>query len=515
MKFLGQSNIRLSFLVGVVMKKYILTLDEGTTSARAIIFDSSGNTVSIAQNEFTQIYPRPGFVEHDPIEILSAQLSAVTESIVKAGISVSDIGAVGITNQRETTVVWDKITGEPIYNAIVWQCRRTADICEDLKSKGLEDYVSKTCGLKIDAYFSATKIKWILDNVEGAREKANSGRLLFGTIDTWLMWKLSGGKIFATDSTNASRTMLFNIHSMRWDKKMLEVLDIPYSMLPEVKPSGTNFGNIDIMGTPIPVCGVAGDQQAALFGQKCFSAGDIKNTYGTGCFLLMNTGNTAVESRNGLVTTVAATLEGEAPQYALEGSVFIGGAVVQWLRDELKFIETAAESEQCALSVPDSAGVYVVPAFAGLGAPYWDMYSRGTVCGLTRGAGRNHIIRAALESIAYQTNALISAMKRDANVAISSLKADGGAAANTFLMQFQADISNIQVIKPNNAEATALGVFLLAGLICGIFKDRADIKSINCNAKIYKPQIDDAKRTSLLVGWDRAIKSTVTFSKEN
>ncbi len=496
------------------MKKYILTLDEGTTSARAIIFDRAGNTVSVAQNEFTQIYPQPGLVEHDPIEILSAQLSAVTESIVKAGINAADIGAVGITNQRETTIVWDKLTGEPIYNAIVWQCRRTADICEELKRQGLEEYVLETCGLKIDAYFSATKIKWILDNVEGAREKANAGRLLFGTVDTWLMWKLSGGKIFATDSTNASRTMLFDIHNMCWDKRMLQILDIPYSMLPEVRPSGSNFGDIDIMGVPISVCGVAGDQQAALFGQKCFCAGDIKNTYGTGCFLLMNTGNTAVKSRNGLVTTVAATLEGEAAQYALEGSVFIGGAVVQWLRDELKFIESAAESEQCALSVSDSAGVYVVPAFAGLGAPYWDMYSRGTICGLTRGAGRNHIIRAALESIAYQTNDLISAMKRDADIEITSLKADGGAAANAFLMQFQSDISDAIVIKPDNAEATALGVFLLAGLTCKMFESRDDITAINCSALTYKPNISCKQRTALLSGWDKAIKSTIAFSKE-
>ena len=450
------------------MKKYILTLDEGTTSARAIIFDQSGSIVSLSQHEFTQIYPTPGFVEHDPIEILSAQLSAVTESIVKAGISATDITAVGITNQRETTVVWDKYTGEPIYNAIVWQCRRTADICEDLKSRGLEDHVSRTCGLKIDAYFSGTKIKWILDNVEGARQKANEGRLCFGTVDTWLMWKMSGGKIFATDSTNASRTMLFDIHNMCWDERMLRELDIPRSMLPHVKCSGSNFGDIEVMGVPLSVCGVAGDQQAALFGQKCFNTGDVKNTYGTGCFLLMNTGNTAVESKNGLVTTVAATLDGEAPQYALEGSVFIGGAVIQWLRDELKFIENAAQSEELALSVNDSAGVYIVPAFAGLGAPYWDMYARGTICGLTRGANRNHIVRAALESIAYQSEALLSAMKRDANVEISSLKSDGGAAANRFLMQFQADISNTTVIRPLNAEATALGVFLLAAINCGI-----------------------------------------------
>ncbi|MEE0808270.1 MAG: glycerol kinase GlpK [Acutalibacteraceae bacterium] len=496
------------------MKKYILTLDEGTTSARAIIFDQSGSIVSLSQHEFTQIYPQPGFVEHDPIEILSAQLSAVTESIVKAGISATDITAVGITNQRETTVVWDKYTGEPIYNAIVWQCRRTADICEDLKSRGLEDYVSRTCGLKIDAYFSGTKIKWILDNVEGARQKANEGRLCFGTVDTWLMWKMSGGKIFATDSTNASRTMLFDIHNMCWDERMLRELDIPRSMLPHVKCSGSNFGDIEVMGVPLSVCGVAGDQQAALFGQKCFNTGDVKNTYGTGCFLLMNTGNTAVESKNGLVTTVAATLDGEAPQYALEGSVFIGGAVIQWLRDELKFIENAAQSEELALSVNDSAGVYIVPAFAGLGAPYWDMYARGTICGLTRGANRNHIVRAALESIAYQSEALLSAMKRDANVEISSLKSDGGAAANRFLMQFQADISNTTVIRPLNAEATALGVFLLAAINCGILRDRKDALEINCDSLSFSPNISNVEREKLINGWHRAIKSTTAFCEE-
>ncbi|MBQ2316029.1 MAG: glycerol kinase GlpK [Clostridia bacterium] len=496
------------------MKKYILTLDEGTTSARAIIFDQSGSIVSLSQHEFTQIYPQPGFVEHDPIEILSAQLSAVTESIVKAGISATDITAVGITNQRETTVVWDKYTGEPIYNAIVWQCRRTADICEDLKSRGLEDHVSRTCGLKIDAYFSGTKIKWILDNVEGARQKANEGRLCFGTVDTWLMWKMSGGKIFATDSTNASRTMLFDIHNMCWDERMLRELDIPRSMLPHVKCSGSNFGDIEVMGVPLSVCGVAGDQQAALFGQKCFNTGDVKNTYGTGCFLLMNTGNTAVESKNGLVTTVAATLDGEAPQYALEGSVFIGGAVIQWLRDELKFIENAAQSEELALSVNDSAGVYIVPAFAGLGAPYWDMYARGTICGLTRGANRNHIVRAALESIAYQSEALLSAMKRDANVEISSLKSDGGAAANRFLMQFQADISNTTVIRPLNAEATALGVFLLAAINCGILRDRKDALEINCDSLSFSPNISNVEREKLINGWHRAIKSTTAFCEE-
>ncbi|MBQ1279280.1 MAG: glycerol kinase GlpK [Clostridia bacterium] len=442
------------------------------------------------------------------------ELSAVTESIVKAGISATDITAVGITNQRETTVGWDKYNGEPIYNAIVWQCRRTADICEDLKSRGLEDYVSRTCGLKIDAYFSGTKIKWILDNVEGARQKANEGRLCFGTVDTWLMWKMSGGKIFATDSTNASRTMLFDIHNMCWDERMLRELDIPRSMLPHVKCSGSNFGDIEVMGVPLSVCGVAGDQQAALFGQKCFNTGDVKNTYGTGCFLLMNTGNTAVESKNGLVTTVAATLDGEAPQYALEGSVFIGGAVIQWLRDELKFIENAAQSEELALSVNDSAGVYIVPAFAGLGAPYWDMYARGTICGLTRGANRNHIVRAALESIAYQSEALLSAMKRDANVEISSLKSDGGAAANRFLMQFQADISNTTVIRPLNAEATALGVFLLAAINCGILRDRKDALEINCDSLSFSPNISNVEREKLINGWHRAIKSTTAFCEE-
>ncbi|MBO5019404.1 MAG: glycerol kinase GlpK, partial [Clostridia bacterium] len=348
------------------MKKYILTLDEGTTSARAILFDKNGQLVSVAQHEFKQIYPKPGYVEHNPLEILSAQYSAISEAIILAGASAQDIAAVGITNQRETVIVWDKETGEPIYNGIVWQCRRTSQLCEKLKNDGLEKYISDTTGLKIDAYFSATKIKWILDNVEGARKKSKEGKLLFGTVDTWLMWKLSGGKIYATDTTNASRTMLFNIHDMCWDKRLLEILDIPESMLPKVKSSGDNYGNIEIMGQSLPVCGVAGDQQAALFGQKCFSSGDIKNTYGTGCFLLMNTGNRAVKSNNGLLTTIAATLSNEQPQYALEGSVFIGGAVIQWLRDELKFIKTAAESETAAKKVDSSNGVYIVPAFAGL-----------------------------------------------------------------------------------------------------------------------------------------------------
>ena len=494
-----------------ILKKYILTLDEGTTSARAIIFDECGCIVSLAQNEFTQIYPEPSWVEHDPIEILSAQYSAITQCIIKSGLNVSDISCVGITNQRETVVVWNKYTGEPVYNAIVWQCRRTAPYCEKLKSLGLEDYIANTTGLKIDAYFSATKIKWILDNVYGAREAANRGELLFGTIDTWLMWKLSGGKIHATDQTNASRTMLYDIHNLCWDKKLLEILDIPENMLPTVQKSGSVYGNIDIMGVSLTVCGVAGDQQSALFGQNCINIGDVKNTYGTGCFLLMNTGESAVKSRNGLLTTIAATTEKTPTQYALEGSVFIGGAVIQWLRDEMKLIENAPQSEELALAVPDSAGVYIVPAFAGLGAPYWDMYARGTICGLTRGSGRNHIVRAALESIAYQSNDLIAAMQNDANVTIASLKADGGASKNKFLMQFQADISNTDVICPNNAEATALGAAMLAGITAGIIENTADI---NSEGTVFTPNMTDIARQENLRGWKNAIKSTISFTKE-
>ncbi|MDO4608104.1 MAG: glycerol kinase GlpK [Clostridia bacterium] len=495
------------------MKKYILTLDEGTTSARAIIFDECGNIVSLAQNEFTQIYPKAGYVEHDPIEILSAQYSAITECIIKSGLTADQISAVGITNQRETAVVWNRHTGEPIYNAIVWQCRRTAGICEQLKRDGYEQYIADTTGLKIDAYFSGTKIKWLLDNIEGARELAQRGDLLFGTVDTWLMWKLSGGKIHATDQTNASRTMLYDIHNLYWDKKLLEILDIPECMLPTVQKSGSNYGSIDIMGVSLPVCGVAGDQQSALFGQHCVNAGDLKNTYGTGCFLLMNTGETAVSSQNGMLTTIAATVEGTPTQYALEGSVFIGGAVIQWLRDEMKLIDNAAQSEDCARAVNDSAGVYIVPAFSGLGAPYWDMYARGTICGLSRGANRNHIVRAGLESIAYQTNDLITAMQNDAEVKLGTLKADGGAARNRFLMQFQADISNTTVSVPENAEATALGAALLVGITAGIINTK-DIKNINSTSTVFSPQINNDTRNKLLNGWKSAIKSTIEFTKE-
>lgn len=492
------------------MKKYILTLDEGTTSARAVLFDKGGNAVSAAQREFKQIYPQPGFVEHDPVEIFSVQYAAVTEAITAIGASAEEIAAVGVTNQRETTIIWDKNTGEPIYNAIVWQCRRTSEMCDKLRADGLEEYIRKTTGLRIDAYFSATKIKWILDNVPGARDRAENGELLFGTVDTWLIWKLSGGKIHVTDRTNAARTMLYDIHTLTWDKRILEILQIPKCMLPEVRSSSEIYGNVNILGAEIPVSGIAGDQQAALFGQKCFCEGDIKNTYGTGCFLLMNTGGTAFESKNGLITTIAADA-GDNICYALEGSVFVGGAVIQWLRDELGLIASAAESEKAALSVPDSAGVYIVPAFAGLGAPYWDMYARGTICGLTRGSGKNHIIRACLEAIAYQTNDLITALKADTGLPINHIRADGGAAANNFLMQFQADISDVGVIRPVQTEATAAGAAYLAGLAVGFWKNKNEILRLPDKQTEFKPAINAKHREAMTEGWKRAVRSTKAF----
>ena len=492
------------------MKKYILTLDEGTTSARAVLFDKGGNAVSAAQREFKQIYPQPGFVEHDPVEIFSVQYAAVTEAITAIGASAEEIAAVGVTNQRETTIIWDKNTGEPIYNAIVWQCRRTSEMCDKLRADGLEEYIRKTTGLRIDAYFSATKIKWILDNVPGARDRAENGDLLFGTVDTWLIWKLSGGKIHVTDRTNAARTMLYDIHALTWDKRILEILQIPKCMLPEVRSSSEIYGDVNILGAEIPVSGIAGDQQAALFGQKCFCGGDIKNTYGTGCFLLMNTGAAAYESKNGLITTIAADA-GDNICYALEGSVFVGGAVIQWLRDELGLIATAAESEKAALSVPDSAGVYIVPAFAGLGAPYWDMYARGTICGLTRGSGKNHIIRACLEAIAYQTNDLITALKADTGLPINHIRADGGAAANNFLMQFQADISDVGVIRPAQTEATAAGAAYLAGLAVSFWKNKNEILRLPDNQTEFKPAITAKRREALTDGWKRAVRSTKAF----
>ena len=492
------------------MKKYILTLDEGTTSARAVLFDKGGNAVSAAQREFKQIYPQPGFVEHDPVEIFSVQYAAVTEAITAIGASAEEIAAVGVTNQRETTIIWDKNTGEPIYNAIVWQCRRTSEMCDKLRADGLEEYIRKTTGLRIDAYFSATKIKWILDNVPGARDRAENGELLFGTVDTWLIWKLSGGKIHVTDRTNAARTMLYDIHSLAWDKRILEILQIPKCMLPEVRSSSEIYGDVNILGAEIPVSGIAGDQQAALFGQKCFCEGDIKNTYGTGCFLLMNTGSTAYESKNGLITTIAADA-GDNICYALEGSVFVGGAVIQWLRDELGLIASAAESEKAALSVPDSAGVYIVPAFAGLGAPYWDMYARGTICGLTRGSGKNHIIRACLEAIAYQTNDLITALKADTGLPINHIRADGGAAANNFLMQFQADISDVGVIRPAQTEATAAGAAYLAGLAVSFWKNKNEILRLPDKQTEFKPAINAKHREAMTEGWKRAVRSTKAF----
>ena len=495
------------------MKKYILALDEGTTSARAILFDKNGNAVSTAQHEFTQIYPESGYVEHNPLEIYSAQYSSLVEAITKIDANADEIAAIGITNQRETVVVWDKTTGEPIYNAIVWQCRRTANYCEELKKQGLEEYVAKTTGLKIDAYFSGTKIKWILDNVKGAREKAEKGELLFGTIDTWLIWKLSGGQIHVTDYTNASRTMFFDIHNLCWDKKLMEILTIPESMLPDVKSSSEVYGTVNVMGATIPVSGIASDQQAALFGQRCFNEGDIKNTYGTGCFLLMNTGKTAFKSQNGLLTTIAASIGGDV-QYALEGSVFIGGAVIQWLRDELKLISTSAESEKHALKVDSSNGVYIVPAFAGLGAPYWDMYARGTICGLSRGSNNNHIIRAALEAIAYQTNDLIEAIKNDTSLPINSIRADGGASQNKFLMQYQADISATKVCCPSSAEATALGAAFLAGLAVGFWNNIDEINQISSSENVYIPTMEDKKRQAFINGWKKAVKAAKAFSEE-
>ncbi len=495
------------------MKKYILALDEGTTSARAILFDKNGCTVSSAQHEFTQIYPQSSYVEHNPLEIFSAQYASLTEAITKIGANPSEIAAVGITNQRETVVVWDKNTGEPIYNAIVWQCRRTAEFCDKLKADGWEEYIAKITGLKIDAYFSGTKIKWILDNVEGARQKAENSELLFGTIDTWLIWKLSNGKIHVTDYTNASRTMFFDIHKLCWDKKLLALLTIPESMLPKVKPSSEIYGTINIMGADIPVSGIAGDQQAALFGQRCFSEGSVKNTYGTGCFLLMNTGNIAYESQNGLLTTIAASV-GNDINYALEGSVFVGGAVIQWLRDELKLIKSSADSEKYATKVDSTNGVYIVPAFAGLGAPYWDMYARGTVCGLTRGSNKSHIIRASLEAIAYQTNDLLTSLKNDTGLEISSIRADGGASQNKFLMQFQANISKCEVCCPQNAEATALGAAFLAGLAVRFWKDISEIEAINSDEETYYPAMKNDDRQELLKGWQKAVKSAKAFSEE-
>ena len=489
------------------MKKYILALDEGTTSARSILFDKECNIICSSQHEFTQYYPQPGWVEQDPMEIYANQYATLTECIAKSDISPDEIAGIGITNQRETTIIWNKNTGKPIYNAIVWQCRRTADICDELVNNGYSEYIQNTTGLLIDAYFSGTKIKWILDNVEGTREMAERGELLFGTVDTWIIWKLTDGRIHVTDPTNASRTMLYNIEKGEWDDKLLNILNIPKSILPKVCSSSEIYGHVEVMGASIPICGIAGDQQAALFGQCCFEDGEAKNTYGTGCFLLTHTGNRRISSKNGLITTIAATEKGRETEYALEGSVFVGGAVIQWLRDELRVIDRSQDSENLACQVSDSAGVYLVPAFAGLGAPHWDMHARGTITGLTRGTNICHIIRAALESIAYQSNDVISAMEADTGVYLSSLKVDGGASANNFLMQFQSDVSDVSVVRPKTTEATAQGAAFLAGLAVGFFKDRNELKSIVKRDAVFIPNIDKEKRNNLLMGWANAISA--------
>lgn len=487
--------------------KYILALDQGTTSSRAIVFDKQGNIVGKAQQEFPQIYPHPGWVEHDPHDIYGSQVGVIVEALIRANVSASDIAAIGITNQRETTFVWDKSTGKPVYNAIVWQCRRTADYCEKLKKQGLADKIYDKTGLVLDAYFSATKVQWILNNVEGARERAERGELLFGTVDTYIMWQLSRGKIFATDYTNACRTMLFNIHTLQWDDELLELFGIPKCMLPEVFPSGHMYGTTDetFIGREIPICSAVGDQQAALFGHLAVEEGDVKNTYGTGCFLLMNTGDKAVKSQNGLVTTLGACLE-DKPPYVLEGSVFIGGAINQWLRDEMRMIKSAAETEQYAEKVPSTNGVYIVPSFTGLGAPYWDAEARGTITGVTRGTQKEHFVRAALEAIDYQVYDLVSAMQRDANVCIKSLNVDGGASANNFLMQFQADILNATVVRPKITETTALGACYLAGLCVGYWESIEDIRKNISVEREFKPQMDQKQREKLIEGWAHAVR---------
>lgn len=491
--------------------KYLLALDQGTTSTRAVIFDECANVISCAQREFPQIYPRPGWVEHSPKDIMASVVGVIGEALVRAGLTAADVTAMGITNQRETTLVWNKKTGKPLCNAIVWQCRRTADYCEKLKRDGFAEKIYNKTGLVPDAYFSATKIKWILDNVEGARSLAESGCLAFGTVDTYLLWRLSGGRIFATDYTNAARTMLFNIHTLKWDEELLRLFDIPASMLPEVHPSGYCFGETDagLFGAPVKICAVAGDQQAALFGQTCFEAGEVKNTYGTGCFLLMNTGKKAVKSGNGLVTTLAAGLD-KKPQYVLEGSVFAGGAAVQWLRDGLKAISTADESQTLAKTVPDNGGVYFVPALTGLGAPYWDANARGTVTGITRGTTAAHIVRAALEGIAYEVYDLVQAMEKDAEIKITRLSVDGGASKNDFLMQFQADIMNCEAVRPKITETTALGAAYLAGLCMGVWKCDVDVKKLNSPARIFAPNMPESERRACIDGWQKAVRQTRT-----
>lgn len=485
-------------------KKYVLTLDQGTTSSRAILFDRKGNIVKLSQKEFRQIYPNPGWIEHNPLEIWETQLNAARE--VLKGINKEEVACIGITNQRETTVLWDKNTGQPVYNAIVWQSRQTSEICDQLKKSGMESYIRENTGLVVDAYFSGTKVKWILDNVPGVRERAENGDILFGTIDTWLVWNLTGGKSHITDYSNASRTMIYNIRDLKWDEKILRELNIPADVLPEVRQSSEFYENTvkDIFGIEIPISGIAGDQQSALFGQLCFQEGMMKNTYGTGCFMLMNTGEKLVKSNKGLITTIAWGVDNKV-EYALEGSIFVAGAAIQWLRDELKIIHDAADSEYFAKKVKDSNGVYVVPAFTGLGAPHWDMYARGAIVGLTRGTNRNHIIRATLESIAYQTKDVIEAMIEDSGINLSALKVDGGATANNFLMQFQSDILDVNIERPEVTETTALGAAYLAGLAVGFWKSKGEISQYWSINRKFKPEMDEENRNALYMGWKKAV----------
>ena len=492
------------------MKQYILALDEGTTSARSILFDRELRVVSMAQHPIAQKYPHPGWVEQDPMEIYANQYASMTECVARCGVSPEEIAGIGITNQRETAILWERASGRPVCNAIVWQCRRTAGLCEELERAGHGEYIRAVTGLRPDAYFSGTKIKWMLDHIPGARARAEAGELLFGTVDSWLVWKLTGGRVHVTDATNASRTMLYDIGRGCWDEQLLHILDIPACILPEVRSSSEVYGYTDLMGARLPICGIAGDQQAALFGQGCFRAGEGKNTYGTGCFLLTNTGRERVTSSNGLLTTVAATSLGDPTEYALEGSVFVAGAVIQWLRDELHLINEADDSQYFAEKLTDSGGVYVVPAFTGLGAPYWDMHTRGAVLGLSRGTGAKHLIRAALESVAYQTNDVIRAMEADMG-ALRALRVDGGAAANDFLMQFQADISDLPVFRPESMEATARGAASLAGLACGLFPDRDAVQATLRAGTSFTPSMSPDQREALLSGWHRAVEACRVF----
>lgn len=498
------------------MAKYVMALDAGTTSNRCILFNEKGEMCSVAQKEFAQYFPKPGWVEHDANEIWSSQLGVAVEAMNKIGAAAEDIAAIGITNQRETTIVWDRQTGEPVYHAIVWQCRRTSEYCDSLKEKGLVETFRQKTGLVIDAYFSGTKLKWILDNVKGVRERAEKGELLFGTVETWLIWKLTKGKVHVTDYTNASRTLLFNIKTLQWDEEILAELNIPRCMLPEAKPSSCVYGEADpsFLGGAIPIAGAAGDQQAALFGQTCFHPGDAKNTYGTGCFLLMNTGEKPVFSKNGLVTTIAWGLDGKV-NYALEGSIFVAGAAVQWLRDEMRLIDSSPNSEYMANKVKDTNGCYVVPAFTGLGAPHWDQYARGTIVGITRGVNKYHIIRATLESLAYQTNDVLQAMKADSGIDLSALKVDGGASANNFLMQSQSDIINAPVQRPKCVETTAMGAAYLAGLAVGYWVSKEDVIKNWAIDRVFQPSISDKERKEKIDGWNKAVKYAFGWAKEN